>query len=310
MSFSSANISDTQFHNSNSQKGGVLFVESLQNETIRIQDSYIANINIESMDPNLIDATSGSLIVRNTSFYNVNSSLFNTKAVLVDIDSMYADSISCYSVGTFCILQGSQTDLNFSNSQLTGVKSGGDLVSLSTSTGYIKISNVSFSDITTLNKNSQYFVYRMTSAKNVVIENSVFSNLYGFSCVNLMKVHFHLRNNTFTNSISSNSKQRILRVADSLDTLATQFISLHSSFGSITNSSFEMNALNNLLDRNGGVNQFTLIDLTHLGSSYPRRWRRIRDNRLYIYKQSSQTRRSYWCRWKSSKSANQLIEVC
>ena len=218
---------------------------------------------------NLIEANFGSLIIRNLSLYNISSSIFSTKGVSVYIDSMHVDSISCLGLRSFCILEGPQSNSIFSNLTITNVRSSADLFDLSQSADYVKIFNSTFSGITPLNNSLQVFVFRI-SCPDVLVRDSKFNNLNGFSSLGLKNSHFVLANSIFYNDLKSGTIQRMLLETRDLNLLPSQFLSLTSSKGIVNNNSFTMNSLSYSL--NGGVSYLTLaIALIILG--YSSRWR-------------------------------------
>ena len=265
--YSSANISGTKFYNSNAAKGALLFVETLQNETIRLENSYVGDVypvrqNQFSKNPTLIDINLGSLVVENTSFYNITSSVLNTRQSSVDIHNVSLDSINCLTEGYFCIIQGPQLDFSFSDSYVTNVISRGDLIPLYQFGGIIKISNVVFSHIHDSQKDGKHFVILTNTARNIEITNSTFAQLQDFSGVSLSATNFTISNTTFSNLIDTVDERYLVEQSSN-----TQFLLLSSSYGLVLNSMFINNSPNPASD--GGVISFINTVLTHIGNPDP-----------------------------------------
>ena len=266
--YSSITISGTRFYNSNAARGALLFVDTLRNETVRLENSYISDIypvkkNQFSTNPTLIDISLGSLVVRNTSFYNIISSLFNARQSSVGIHNVLLDSISCLSEGYFCILQGPQSDFSFSNSNVTNVISRGDLIPLYQFRGTMSVSNVVFSKIHGLQKDQKHFIILTNTARNIEIINSRFVHLQDFSGVSFTATNFIIRNTTFSNLIDAVDERSLLE-----QSFNTQFLSLSSSYGLVSDSTFIRSSSNPA--SNGGVMSFISIILTYKGNSDPR----------------------------------------
>ena len=265
--YSSASISGTQFYNSNAAKGALLFGETLQNEKIRIENSYIGDVdpvkkNQFSANPTLIDIKLGSLVVRNTLFYNITSSVFNARQTSVDIHNVSLDSISCLTEGYFCIIQGPQSHFSFSDSSVTNVISRGDLIPLYEFRGTVNISNVLFSQIRDPQKDKKHFVILTSIAGNVEITNSIFLHLQDFSGASFTATNFTIRNITFSNLIDTVDERYLVEESSN-----TQFLSLSSSYGLVLNSTFINNSPNPASD--GGVISFISTILTHIGNPDP-----------------------------------------
>ena len=242
--YSSANISGTQFYNSNAAKGAILFVDSLRNETIRLENSYIGDVhpvkkNQLSRNPTLIDINLGSLVVRNTVFYNIASSVFNARQSSVHIHNVSLDSISCLTEGYFCIIQGPQSDFSFSDSSVTNVISRGDLIPLYEFRGTINISNVVFSRIHDPQKGEKRFVILTSASKNIEINNSIFAHLRDFSGVSFTSTNFTIRNTTFSNLIDAVDERYLVEQSSN-----TQFLSSSSGYGVVSNTTFTKNSPN------------------------------------------------------------------
>ena len=242
--YSSANISGTQFSNSNAAKGALLFVDTLRNETIRLENSYIGDVypvnkNQFSRNPTLIDINLGSLVVRNTTFYNITSSVFNARQSSVDIHNVSLDSISCLAEGYFCIIQGPQSEFSFSDSSVTNVISRGDLIPLYEFRGTINISNVIFSRIHDPQKDEKHFVILTSTARNIEITGSTFAHLQDFSGASFTATSFTIRNTTFSNLIDTVDERDLVEQSSN-----TQFLSLFSSYGLVLNARFIKNSLN------------------------------------------------------------------
>ena len=255
MSFASASIYNTQFSNSASLRGIVIYTGSLMNQKIKFENSSITDIISQNPTSNLVEVLFGSLIIRNLSLYNITSSIFSTKGVSIDIDSMHVDSIFCLGLHSFCILEGPQSNSSLSNLAITNVRSSSDLLDLSQSADYIRIFNSTFSDIMPLNNSGQVFVFRM-ACPYVTVRDSLFNNLYGFSSLSVQNSQFNLTNNIFYNDLSSEATQRIFRENRDLGLPRSQFLSLASSYGIVKNNSFTMNSLSYSL--NGGVSYLIL----------------------------------------------------
>ena len=265
--YSSANISNSQFYNSFAAEGALLFVETLQDETIRLENSYIGDFDLVeknqlSVNPTLIDISSGSLVVRNTSFYNITSSVFNAKQSSVDIHNVSLESINCLTEDYFCIIQGPQSDFSFSDSKVTNVTSRGDLISLSQFEGIAYILNVLFSQIHGPQKDEKHFVILTTAARNIELMNSTFADLKDFSGVSFTATNFIVRNTTFSNLIATVNEQQSFEEFSS-----TQFLSLSSSYGLVSDSIFINNSPNPVSD--GGVISFINTVLTDIGNPDP-----------------------------------------
>ena len=237
-SFSSANISNTQFYDSQSQKGTLLFVESLLNQQVTFKRCHVANIDLKYNSTTLVDITSGSLIVLDTTFEHITSSLFNVKATSVYFQNIKLDSIQCPTAQTFCILQGSQVSLELLNSKITNVISNGDLIALSQKGNSLTMSNVLFSQITAFTINSQSFVCNINSTNAAVIENSNFNNLLGFSGIKFFKCEFNMLNNTFLNSFSPIIVEKLQHKLRNKRFSRTQFVSVNSSIGVFKDNKF------------------------------------------------------------------------
>ena len=266
--YSSANISGTRFYNSNAAKGALLFVETLQNETIILENSCIGDVypvrkNQFSNNPTLIDINLGSLVVRDTSFYNITSSVFNARQSSVDIHNVSLDSISCLTKDFFCIIQGPQSDFSFSDSSVTNVTSRGDLIALYQFKGAINILNVVFSQIYSPQKDEKYFIILTDIARNIEITNSTFAHLQDFSGASFTATNFTIRNTTFSNLIDKLDELYLAERSSN-----SQFLYLSSSYGLVSNSTFINNSPNPASD--GGVISFIITILTHAGNSDPR----------------------------------------
>ena len=265
--YSSANISNTQFYNSNAAKGALLFVDTLRNEMIRFENSYISDMRPVSAEfsknPTLVDINLGSLVVRNTSFYNITSSVFNARQSSVDIRNVSLDSITCLTEGYFCIIQGPQLDFSFSDSSVKNVSSRGDLIPLYEFKGTIFISNVVFSQIHDPQKGEEHFVILINAARNIEITNSKFNHLQDFSGVSFTETNFTIRNSTFSNLIDIVDERSLVEQSSN-----TQFLSLSSSNGLVWNSIFIKNSPS--LASDGGVISFNNTILTYIGNPDPR----------------------------------------